>query len=54
MIRKTIFISCLFALFFLNACNTVKGVATGAGRDVKTVTHYISCAWSWDKDCQKK
>ena len=38
----------------LNACNTVKGTATGAGRDMKAVWHYTSCAWDWDKDCQKK
>ena len=31
-----------------------KGTATGAGRDMKAVWHYTSCAWDWDKDCQKK
>ena len=38
----------------LNACNTVKGTATGVERDVKAIWHYTSCAWAWDKDCQKK
>ena len=54
MIRKTIFLLSLFALIFLNACNTVKGTATGVGRDAKAIWHYTSCAWDWDKDCQKK
>tara|TARA_B100000586_G_C20113511_1_gene431479 strand:- start:3290 stop:3454 length:165 start_codon:yes stop_codon:yes gene_type:complete len=54
VIRKIIFFLSLFALLFLNACNTVKGTATGAGRDAKAIWHYTSCAWDWDKDCQKK
>ena len=54
VIRKIIFVLSLFALILLNACNTVKGTATGVGRDAKAVWHYTSCAWEWDKDCQKK
>ena len=54
MIRKTIFILGLFILLMLNACNTVKGTATGVGRDIKAMFHYGSCVWDWDKDCQKK
>ena len=54
MIRKIILVLSLFALVSLNACNTVKGTATGVGRDVKAIWHYGSCAWDWDKDCQKK
>ena len=44
----------LFVLMSLNACNTIKGTATGAGRDIKAIWHYGSCTWDWDKDCQKK
>ena len=54
VIRKIILVLSLFALMSFNACNTVKGTATGAGRDMKAVWHYTSCAWDWDKDCQKK
>ncbi len=54
MIRKIILVLSLFALVSLNACNAVKGTATGVGRDVKTMWHGVSCAWDWDKDCQKK
>jgi len=54
VIRKTILLLSLLALVSLNACNTVKGTATGAGRDLKTIWHYTSCTWHWDKDCQKK
>ena len=54
VIRKIILVLSLFALVSLNACNTVKGTATGVGRDVKAIWHYGSCAWDWDKDCQKK
>jgi predicted small secreted protein len=42
----------LFVLMSLNACNTIKGTATGAGRDIKAIWHYGSCTWDWDKDCQ--
>ena len=44
----------LFVLMSLNACNTIKGTTTGAGRDIKAIWHYGSCTWDWDKDCQKK
>ena len=54
VVRKVILKLSLFALMPLNACNAVKGAATGVGRDMKTVWHYTSCAWDWDKDCQKK
>tara|TARA_B100000579_G_scaffold241099_1_gene197654 strand:- start:272 stop:436 length:165 start_codon:yes stop_codon:yes gene_type:complete len=54
VIRKTTFILFLLLPFILNACNTVKGTATGMGRDAKAVWHYTACAWEWDKDCQKK
>ena len=54
VIRKTILVLSSFALISLNACNTIKGSVTGAGRDVKSIWHYTSCAWDWDKDCQKK
>jgi len=54
VIRKITFISSLFVLILLSACNTVKGTATGVGRDAKAVWHYTSCAWEWDKDCQEK
>ena len=54
-IHRAILFFLLLSLFVqLNACNTVKGTATGVGRDVKAIWHYSSCAWSWDKDCQKK
>ena len=54
VIRKIILVLSLFALVSLNACNTVKGTATGVGSDVKAIWHYGTCAWDWDKDCQKK
>ena len=44
----------LLVLVQLNACNTVKGTATGVSRDIKAIYHYGSCVWDWDKDCQKK
>ena len=54
VIRKIILVLSLFVLMSLNACNTIKGTATGAGRDIKAIWHYGSCTWDWDKDCQKK
>ena len=54
VIRKLYLILTLIILLQLNACNTVKGTATGAGRDIKAIYHYGSCVWDWDKDCQKK
>ena len=54
MIRKSFAILGLLVLVQLNACNTVKGTATGVGRDIKAMFHYGSCVWDWDKDCQKK
>ena len=54
MIRKSFAILGLLVLTQLNACNTVKGTATGASRDIKAIYHYGSCVWDWDKDCQKK
>ena len=54
MIRKSFAIFGLLVLVQLNACNTVKGTATGASRDIKAIYHYGSCVWDWDKDCQKK
>ena len=54
MIRKSFTILGLLVLVQLNACNTVKGTATGASRDIKAIYHYGSCVWDWDKDCQKK
>ena len=50
MIRKTIFVSSLFALIFLNACNTitgtVEGTALGVVKDVKTIHHYSTCVFT--------
>ena len=54
VIRKIIVTVGLLVLLILNACNTIKGTATGAGRDAKAIWHYGTCAWDWDKDCQKK
>ena len=54
VIRKKLISLLLSAFLLLSACNTVKGTATGVGRDIKAVWHYGSCAWDWDKDCQKK
>ena len=54
MIRKSFTIFGLLVLVQLNACNTVKGTATGASRDIKAIYHYGSCVWDWEKDCQKK
>jgi|TARA_B100001964_G_C13932713_1_gene465321 predicted small secreted protein len=54
MIRKNFVILNLLILLYLNACNTISGTATGVGRDIKSIYHYGSCVWDWDKDCQKK
>ena len=54
VIRKRLISLLLSAFLLLSACNTVKGTATGVGRDIKAAWHYGSCAWDWDKDCQKK
>jgi len=54
VIRKILLVLSLFVLMSLNACNTIKGTAAGAGRDIKAIWHYGSCTWDWDKDCQKK
>jgi len=37
VIRKIILVLSLFGLMSLNAYNTIKGTATGAGRDIKTI-----------------
>ena len=52
MIRKSFAILGLLVLVQLNACNTVKGTATGASRDIKAIYHYGSCVLDWDKDCR--
>jgi len=54
MIRKNFVILNLLIFLYLNACNTISGTATGVGRDIKSIYHYGSCVWDWDKDCQKK
>ena len=54
VIRKKLISLFLSTFLLLSACNTVKGTATGASRDIKTIWHYGSCVWDWDKDCQKK
>ena len=54
MIRNKILVLNILILISLNACNTIKGTATGIGRDVKSIWHYGSCTVFWDKDCQKK
>ena len=54
MIRKNFIILVLLTFVHLSACNTVKGTATGIGRDVKAIWHYGTCTWDWDKDCQEK
>ena len=54
MIRKFILTLGIFALISLNACNTVTGTAVGIKRDIQSIWHYSTCAFDWDKDCQKK